>query len=226
MAKTRPPETSLPLWPLPLLCALVPVLAVHIAWWLSWRDGHVPPCIPYLEGCFSISRAARHGWGNDVFKFLMLPCAAIQGLFWLAVRQWMRRGGAEGLQVLPWLGLVAATFLALYATFLGSEGAVYQTLRRYGVTGYFAATYLALLVCLRSLPLPWAAGLRRHLLVVAWGMLALGLISVSVSGLVDDRAVRARWENILEWHLGLWLTMMFLAFAWAWRRARWKLEAD
>ena len=28
-------------------------------------------------------RAARHGWGNDLFKLLMLPCAALQALCWL-----------------------------------------------------------------------------------------------------------------------------------------------
>jgi hypothetical protein len=209
---TSSTTSALPLWPLPLLCALIPVLAVHLAWWLSWRDGHVPAGIPYLDGAFSISRAARHGWGNDLFKLLMLPCAALQALCWLAAARWLQAQGSLRGAPLPWLGLVAAAFLALYATFLGSDGEVYQTLRRYGVTVYFAATYLALLGLLRALGSLPPRRLRGALLAVALGMLALGL--------ADDRALKDRWENLLEWQLGLLLTLMFLALSWGWRRAR------
>jgi hypothetical protein len=216
---TSPAHAALPLWPLPLLCALIPVLAVHLAWWLSWRDGHIPAGIPYLDGAFSISRAARHGWGNDLFTLLMLPCATLQALCWLAAARWLRAQGSTRGAPLPWLGLLAAAFLALYATFLGSEGEVYQVLRRYGVTVYFAATYIALLWLLRALgELPWPA-LRRALLGVALGMLALGLASVAVSASVDDHTLKDRWENVLEWQLGVLLTLMFLALAWGWRRA-------
>lgn len=216
----NPRAGSLPLWPLPLLAALIPVVVTHLAWGLSLRDGHVPACVPYLDGCISISRAARHGLGNDLFRMFMLPCAALQALFWLAMRQWLRGLGRSGGAALPWLGLLAAVFLALYATFLGSEGAIYQTLRRYGVTVYFAATYIALLLSLRALWRSPAETAARPLLAVALGMLALGLASVAVSLGVDERELRNRLENILEWQLGLWLTAMFLVFAWHWRRLR------
>ena len=32
------------------------------------------------------------------------------------------------------------------------------------------------------------------------------------------KKVLDRWENALEWHLGLWLTAMFLVLAWRWWR--------
>jgi hypothetical protein len=195
---------------------VLPVLAVHLAWWLSLRDGHVPAGVPYFDGSFSISRAARHGWGNDVFKLLMLPCAALQALAWLLLRQWLRSLGVERAAPLPWLGLLAAAFLGLYAVYLGSDGDVYRTLRRYGVTVYFAATYIALLLALRVLPLE-ASRLRRHWLVVALAMLALGLGSVATGALVADADLKDRLENLLEWQLGLWLTAMFVAWTWAWR---------
>ncbi|MCK7592080.1 hypothetical protein [Pseudomarimonas salicorniae] len=210
---------QLPLWPLPALCALLPVIAVHLAWWLSARDGHVPAGVPYLDGGFSISRAARHGWGNDLFKMLMLPCAALQALSWLLLQRWLRGLGASGVGAVAGLGLIAAAFLGLYAVYLGSEGEIYRTLRRYGVTVYFACTYLALLVSLRALP-PEAFGLRRHWLWVALSMLALGLGSVATGALIEAPAVKDRWENLLEWQLGLWLTAMFVVWAWAWRDLR------
>ncbi len=219
MTSTRPISLSLPLWPLPALCAVLPVLAVHLAWWLSLRDGHVPAGVPYFDGSFSISRAARHGWGNDLFKLVMLPCAALQAAAWLLLRQWLRGLGVERGLLLPLLGLLAAAFLGLYAVYLGSDGEVYRTLRRYGVTVYFAATYIALLLALRALPTA-ASQLRQHWLAVALVLLALGLASVTTSALVADADFKDRLENVLEWQLGLWLTAMFAGWAWAWRDVR------
>lgn len=200
-----------------MLLAAVPVVAVHLAWWLSLQEGHIPWCIPYLEGCTSISRAARYGLGNHLFRYFMLPCAAGQALFWLAAHGWLRARGRRIGPALPVLGFLAAVFLALYATFLGTEGEVYRLLRRYGVVVYFGASYLALLACLRAMSRPAVRGFRA-LLVVALGMLALGVLSVVATATVPDEAFKDRIENVLEWHLGGWLTAMFLVFAWRWRQ--------
>ncbi|HRQ64219.1 MAG TPA: hypothetical protein PKZ76_05020 [Xanthomonadaceae bacterium] len=209
-----------PLFWLPLACALIPVLAVHVAWWLSVRDGYVPYCIPYFEGCTSISRAARHGLGNHVFQFLMLPCAVLQMLFWSSARGWLRqvhhdpRAGVS----MPWLGLIAGMFLILYANFLGTEGAIYQLLRRYGVIVYFAMTYLAQLALLHRLP---GLSLPRAMLPLAVAicvsMLVLGLVSTWASAAIADRTLKDAVENVLEWNLGALLTAWFLLMTWLYR---------
>ena len=213
------PRGGLPLWPLPLLCALLPLLVSHVALWLSLRHGLIPACNPYLDGCVSISRAARHGTGNDLFRMVMLPTASLQAFCWLAAAHWLRRNGGGAARTLPWLGLLAAMFLALYATFLGSEGAVYQVMRRYGITVYFASTLLAWLTLLRGLsqqsPRPPA---YLPSLVVALGYLLLGLSHLAVRFATTDPALRYRWENVFEWQLGLWLTAMFSLLAWTWWR--------
>ena len=125
MSPSVPSARTLPLWPLPLLAALLPFVVSHLAWWLSVREGLMPACNPYWDGCVSISRAARHGLGNHLFRMVMLPCATLQALCWLAATLWLRRQWQVRVRVLPWLGLAAGVFLALYATFLGSDGAVY-----------------------------------------------------------------------------------------------------
>lgn len=214
-----PPSTPvpLPLWPLPLLCALLPLVATWIAFALSVQGGHIEACNPFWDGCTSISRAARHGLGNAVFRALVLPAAMLQVLLWWLLRHWLRDRGRDPGAALSALGLVAGAFLALYATFLGTEGEIYQLLRRYGVTVYFAATYLALLLALRHLHRPDADRLYRPLLVVALAMLALGIASTVASATVAGEAARHRIENVLEWQLGLWLTAMFALVAWRWR---------
>lgn len=220
---TSPHARGMPLWPLPLLCAALPFVAAHLAWWLSLADGLIPACNPYLDGCVSISRAARHGLGTHVFRMAMLPAATLQVLCWLAAGAWLRRSIGLRPPTLPWLGLVAGAFLALYATFLGTEGDAYRLLRSYGVKLYFGASYLALLALLRAMArAPGRASGSvpgyRPLLGIALGMLAIGLASVAREYVVLDEAANDAWGNVLEWHLGLWLTAMFALLAWRWWR--------
>ena len=214
---------SLPLWPLPLLAAVLPLLVTHLAWWLSVREGLVPGCNVYLEGCVSISRASRHGLGNHLFKMVMLPAATLQALCWMVATAWLRRDTPGAAPTLPWLGLAAGMAMVMYATFLGSEGRTYELLRRYGTVIYFGGSCLALLTMLRAMSRSRNSRAYRALLVIALGMLAIGITSVVIAYAVQEPRLQGAWRNALEWHLGLWLTAIYLELACLWRRERWWL---
>jgi hypothetical protein len=209
------PNSTPPSWLLPLTCAVVPALAVHAAWLLSLQAGAVPDCIPHVEGCTSISRAARHGTANVVFKALMLPCAVVQALHWRAAARWMDA------RFVATCGVVAALALAAYAAALGTDGAFYQWMRRFGITFYFGATFLAILAYVRRLQETNASrAIVRGMLGVCALMLALGVASVVASATLADPAVKDRVENVLEWQLGALLTAWFLMQSLLWRSAR------
>lgn len=217
----------IPLWPLPLAAALLLLVATHLALWLSIRAGYVPACVPYWEGCTSISRAARHGLGNHLFRLLVIPCAVLHGASWWVAGRWLRddEGRASRWWMLV-LGLFSASALAIYATFLGTEGEVYGFLRRYGVTVYFGFGFLAQLLLMR-----WARALRRMspallkaMAVLCVAMLGLGVGNVVASALVADDSLRDRVENALEWQLGLLLVGWHLLLARGWWRARFGLR--
>ncbi|MDW8478561.1 MAG: hypothetical protein RML12_00050 [Xanthomonadales bacterium] len=218
------PECSaLPLWWLPLACAAIPFLATHLAWWLSLREGFVPECLPYLEGCTSISRAARHGLGNHLFRLLMLPCALLQLLFWWSCRAWIA-GAAPGQRAraaaVALTGTGAGLALAVYATFLGTEGQAYEWMRRYGINFYFGLGFIAQLLVIGALPaLGFGSGIRRGAVVLSLGMLLLGLGNLVARYTVPERELRDAIENALEWNLGLLLTGWFLLAAWLFARA-------
>ncbi len=208
-------DTRLPLWPLPLLITLLFVVAAHAAYLLSVQGGHVPACVPYIEGCVSISRAARHGWGNHLFRLLVIPCAVLHALVWLLAQRWLRGGWTMAV-----LGIVSAVALAVYAAFLGTEGETYRFLRRYGVVVYFGFGYLAQLALMRR-------AARLHALpteVIAWmswiavAMLALGVANVVAGTLVTDPEEKDRWENIFEWWLGLLMVGWYAVLACGWKR--------
>lgn len=210
--------------PLALLAGGIPLVAVHLALHISVSHGYVEPCIPYVEGCTSISRAGRHGLANLTFQGLMLPYAAVLAAFWVACSRWLRQLGDEGAtaRMLPWVGAVAAVFLVLYTLFLGTEGEAYRLLRRYGVIFYFAANYMAqLLLTARlavvhrrdSAAVPGAVTMTKLALCVI--MLALGLANVAGSALLEDNDV---FENIIEWNVALVMTVYFFVTWYAWRR--------
>lgn len=204
----------LPLWPLPLAIAATLAVAVHVALWLSIRDGHVPACVPYIEGCTSISRAARHGLGNHLFRLLVLPTALLVAVFWWLSAIW----SGQGRRLLTALGVIAALSLAVYATFLGTEGDIYRYLRRNGVVFFFGASFLAQLLFLRGMRLR-----SRHAVHARWlqwtclWMLSLGLAHVLALVLAGGSAFQDRFENALEWWLGLGLVAWYLRVALLWR---------
>ena len=217
---------SLPLWPLALLAALLPAAAALLALWLAVRAGGVPACNPFIDGCVSISRAARHDLPNHVFRALMLPAATLQGLVWLLTARWLRAGlgPTGGLRALAPLGLTAAVALVLYASFLGTEGPVYRGLRQYGTVVYFGFTCLCLLLAgegmlrlaaSRRVTLPRA--LPAALTVLAGLLVALGLFNALVAALVGE-PLKERIENVTEWWGALVFVLGFTALALVWRR--------
>ncbi len=223
-------DASVPLWPLPLAIALTLTVAVHLAWLLSMQAGHVSSCIPYLEGCTSISRAARHGLGNHLFRLLVLPCALLVGLHWWLAARWLRGEVARSTReasVILLLGVMAAIALALYTTFLGSEGTAYRFLRRYGVIVFVGTSYLAQLLFLRGAHRQRRLGPRmaRAMAMICIAMLALGVTNVVADATMADAARQDRLENVLEWHLGVLLVAWYAAHAWLWRSSRYVLRS-
>lgn len=226
MLDAQKPHPAARLWVLPLVAGLAPALAIAAAFWISIADGFVPSCNPFIDGCVSISRAARHGLANHVFRALLLPAAALQGLTWLLCVVWLKRLGATGrsLAWVPWLGVLAAVFIVLYGTFLGTEGLAYRWMRRYGIIVYFGFTYLCMLITaahIRNLVRSHGLRLPARLDVVLVALLAatllMGLANVFVAPVFGDPDLKNRAENVLEWHAGLAFTLFFCALAWLWR---------
>jgi len=221
-----------PLWPIPLIAATLMLVAAVSAWWISVAYGYIPYCNPFLDGCVSISRAARHGLANHIFRALMLPSAPIQIATWLLCASWLARCGAAGrsLRWLPWLGVVAAISLVSYGTFLGTEGGTYRWLRRYGTIAYFGLTYVCMLIAtghirrlVHSGALAVPARLDIMLMVLASLTMLVAIAHVFVAPLLDEPS-KDRLENAVEWLVGLSFTMFFLVLAWLWRAARLSLR--
>lgn len=223
------------LWVLPLIAGLLPAVAAVLAFRISVAHDIFPTCNPFLEGCVSISKAGRHGVANHVFRLLMVPAAVLQAVTWLLCTAWLIRLGARGrsLEWLPWLGLAAGAFLVIYGTFIGTEGKVYQLLRRHGVMTYFGCTYLCMLMVAGQLHRLAGAGLLRLRFRMDLALLALlalnlvmGLGHVFAAPFLLDEEGRDRIEDAVEWWAGASFTVYFIALAWLWGKTTYRGTFD
>ncbi len=209
---------------LALLTGLLPLLVVNIAYMMSAGGGHIPQCIPYLQGCTSISAAGRYGISFFFFKAGMIPEAVALAAFWFLCRRWLLLlGDADGLmtRAIVFTGCTSAAFLIVYTIFLGSDGDFYRLMRRYGVNIYFSFSYLAQLMLLSRLQrlqknadLNLPPYILTGKLTILIAMLVIGLCSIPLSDIFTDDP---RPRNIVEWIFAL-LMVSYHFFTWrAWR---------
>lgn len=217
-----------------LLAGLLPIVAAHAAYLLNVysADGLAAGfvCMPYLDGCVSISRAARSGSGLKLFQALMLPSALLLFLSWGCVRQWLaglQACSARRARTIAALGMVGALFLVAYVTALGNEDEWYRWQRRYGVILYFGGTALAQLLLVWVL---WpargrlAGGRVRRPIAALTGLVsvqwALGVFSSLKRLLFDDPQLIDRIENVIEWWYALPMSLAFIVIAWMFTRTQ------
>jgi len=217
----------------PTLAGVVPLLAIAVAYGLNLALGDELEarfvCFPFTDGCVSVSRAARSGPGLHLFRALMLPCAVLLFLSWLMVREWLGGIGACGrarARLVFACGAVGAVFLVIYVAWLGTEGAWYHWLRRYGVTFYFAGTAFAQLLLVWLLwPLrrQLAGGRLQRPIVALTALVAvqwtLGVLSSLKTLVLSDADLIDRVENLIEWWYALPMALAFLVIARLFRRS-------
>jgi hypothetical protein len=214
--------------PIALVSWLLPSMAVVIAYLVSASLGQVPTCIPFFEGCTSISGAARRDPAIHIFRAMMLPTATVIAAYWLLVRTWLGHLGetSRGRDWVTTLGLIGALFLVLYVVFLGTDGPAYELMRRYGVTVYFAFTAMAQLVLasrLHALPARMKPEVGRGVIgtkvAFVMVMLGLGLLNIPAANFFPELQV----DNLIAWHFALLMHGYFGLTAIAWWRADYRI---
>jgi hypothetical protein len=217
------PAAAVPLWPLPLLAALLPALGAVVALVLYQAQS---PCFPFVEDCVSISRMARQGPANPIFRALTLPGAVLQALVWLIAALALATAGLSrrAAALLALTGVGAALALIVYGSFLGTDGAIYRWLRRHGTLLYFVGTYVALLLFARHARQAQRSGAlapSRRPMQLLVGLLAfIGALGVlhGLAAAARLEALENRIENLTEWWGGLAMTIAFTTMAVLWRR--------
>lgn len=224
---------------LALIISLLPLFVTNAVYLLSAIQGFVPWCIPYIDGCTTISQAARSGNSIFIFRAAMIAYGVLLIWFWLYARHWLNLlygRTTKTASVILWLGLVGAAFLIIYVDFLGSTGEVNRFMRRYGIMVFYTFTPLAQLFMLRQHFIIFASmpektlkpiAIRYQVLLYQLFVLLLMLIIAIVSTLLDiSQNMTYQRENIVEWNFSLLLNLYFLGLVFLWKDYRYILKKE
>lgn len=212
---------------LPLITGFAPILAAHMSYLIAIRYDVLAACIPYIEGCTSISATGRYPPASFLFKSVMMPEAILLAAYWLFSVAWLRslsriagRNDKAGTSIAVF-GIVGAIFLIVYVTFLGTQGPVYDFMRRFGIYLYFLFSVIAQLILASKvlslssiLRMPDVVRITRYQLAVAIIPFALGVLNLILKATLRDPDPA---ENIIEWIFALLMQSYFLLSYFSWR---------
>jgi hypothetical protein len=211
---------------LPLITGFAPIFAAHASYLIAIRAGILPACMPYIEGCTSISATGRYPPSSFLFKAVMMPESMLMAAYWLFSVAWLRsleraagRNTNTGTMI-GVFGVAGALFLIVYVTFLGTEGPVYNFMRRYGVYLYFLFTVVAQLILVARvmsvasrLRIPAVVTVTKIQLAVALIPFALGILNLVLKAVLEDATAP---ERIIEWIFALLMHSYFLLSYFSW----------
>jgi len=212
---------------LPLITGFAPIIAAHLSYLIAIRSGILAACIPYIEGCTSISATGRYPPASFLFKSVMMPEAILMAAYWLFSVAWLRslcriagRNEKAGTSIAVF-GVAGAIFLIVYVTFLGTQGPVYDFMRRFGIYFYFLFSVIAQLILASKvlslssvLRMPVVDRITRYQMAIAIIPFALGVLNLVLKGTMDDADAA---ENVIEWIFALLMHSYFLLTYFSWR---------
>ena len=215
------------LWVLPFFIGISAIFSGNLAYLVSLNEGFVDACFPYLEGCTSISKTGRNGLASILFKLTILPVMTLLSAYWIISFTTLKQNILNKIlrnRVMMTSGLIGSLFGILYAAFLGSDGDIYQLLRRFGIYFFFLGTYIAQIlevIQLSTNPIIKESNSFQlmKLVVILIGLIIL--ISTPFYGFLEDDD----WlENVLEWNITFLIFFYFILSGVLWRKPTLKMK--
>jgi hypothetical protein len=211
---------------LPLLAGILPLVAMFGALWLGIANETIKSCIPFIEGCLSISATGRTPPGSFLFRAIMMPQAVVLFLLWYFCVHWLRSFPAplkpSMARAILLSGVIGTIALIVYVTFLGTKEPVYEFMRRIGIYFGFLGTALAqvftAIALARSARRANAVQIRKmanFMLGLCAAAFALGVLNIVFRAILEDPDPM---ENRIEWIASVVMQIYFFVLYRAWRK--------
>ena len=218
---------------LPLVAGLVPFVGIHICYLLSVQSGYLNLCIPYIEGCNSISATGRTPPASFLFRAIELPFAGLLLVLWPLTVTWLRSLsptlGSGTARTILITGTIGAIALIIYTTFLGTKEPFYEFMRRFGIYFYFLGITLAQLFSSLALrryakenPTAGFGGLSTTMLALCLAPFGLGLLNLLQKAVLPYETADPL-ENSIEWIAAAMMQFWYVALYVGWRRSDFSL---
>ena len=203
---------------LALSAAILPLLTFNLSYLIAAALQHVPACIPYLEGCTSVSSTGRTAPESLMFKAGMLILAIVLASLWHRTAGFLRTNGQSTLRVsllrvFAWLSVAS---LLTYAVTLGMREEEYRALRRIGINGFALGnllTQISFIVLYRPLRIEATKKLFAWLVVLSIAVLLFGVAAelAKASGLPSRPT-----NNVVAWNTFLVVAAYYAVLAHIW----------
>jgi len=211
---------------LPLLAGLAPLVAAYLAFWIGVSAEALPACIPFIDGCASISATGRKPPGSYLFKAIMFPQSVLLLVTWFLTVDWMKslddsnRGSLyRGIQA---AAIVSSIALILYVTFLGTRAPFYEFMRSFGIYLYFLGMAIAeIFVVAALLRMPrvlndqWLTRMAQLMLALCVTPFLIGLLNLYLK---ETLAESFFVENAIEWIAATLMQFYLVVMYFMWRR--------
>jgi hypothetical protein len=207
---------------LPLIAAIAPLIGINVAYWIGANNDVLPSCIPYLDGCTSISSTGRYPPGDRLFRAILLPQSTVLAVVWYFAVLWLKslKPDTKAGPVILVSGVVGAVALVLYVSYLASNDPFYEIMRSYGVYLYFGGTALAQLMLSLSLERSPMQRVMVWITVTPWALGVINLLQKTLFGSLNSN------ENRIEWIASLLMQVWFVLLWITWRRTQLSVEVS
>ena len=203
---------------IPLWAALVPLITINITYLIAADLEHVRSCIPYLQGCTSVSSTGRELPESLVFKAGFLPTALVLAMFWYLSAAFLASVGQASakLHTLRVLGVITGVSLTTYALTLGVNDGIFPELRRAGIVGFTLCTFLA-----EVLFWMWYAPLRIDATKRLWIWLIVLSLALPMLDIISEvakwaGAPRKPTNNTIAWNAFVVTSVYYAVVARLW----------
>lgn len=222
MPGTRSTEILKPAY-IALATAVLPILCINLNYLIAAYRGDVPWCVPYLQGCQTISATSEPPLQNAIYLSFMLPTCLLMLGYWWHTRRWLRELARRPAAIDTWivsLGLISALGLFVSTAFLRIEGEIH-ILHRIGTGVFFLTVFIAQLLTtlrVRSLykidpdRISSAVVQRKSALSLIQSAVASLSAVLSATGLGTDAS-----ENIVEWNFTVLVIAYYFSSYLDWR---------
>ena len=185
-----------------LLISFLPFVAIHLSLYLSFQDGLLISCNPYVEGCYSISKVARQPSSIIFFKVTLSISALL--LFFI----WEKIFKSDLYKTHIFYGKLGSISLIIYILALGNDGLLYEFMRRFGVFIFYMITlYLQWIYTFAQTKLIVVSTHRVIFLkILAYLQIMIFIFSLPFFLIIKNDGYI---ENIIEWWISLTITIWF-----------------
>ncbi|WIO73259.1 hypothetical protein QP938_08050 [Porticoccaceae bacterium LTM1] len=197
---------------LPLLCALLPFVALHAGFIVAAQSELISWCVPYWDGCASVSKVGRQLPITLIYRGLIIPGMVMGALFWLLVPNTLTSWSNSPVKRSMMLcGVLGCLFIVVYCVALGEQDRVYRLFRYAGVmfgVGFTVAAQILMTKWLKR-EISTAEGALQAMTICLWSYLIMAFLSVSGQLLLPE-LYEEYIRSSLEWWLFLLVSLWYL----------------